>query len=93
MHLSFKDTGVDWELWLPEQGEPLPKRFRVVQKARTGEPVTDVTFVDWNLAPSITDANFVPRVPKEYEGIAILQRAGAIRHSAPADPVAPAAKK
>ena len=43
-HLAFQDTGVDWELWLPVQGEPLPKRFKVVQKRRTGQPVVDVTF-------------------------------------------------
>ena len=97
VHLSFKDLGADWELWLPEQGEPLPKRFKVVQKARAGEPVTDVTFVEWNLAPSITDASFVPKVPKEYEGIAILQRAAALRQAASAEsgagPAAPAGKK
>jgi hypothetical protein len=87
-HLAFKDVGTDWELWLPEQGEPLPKRFRVVQKRRTGEPVTDVTFIEWNLAPSITDATFVPRVPPEYEGIAVVQRAAAIKHTPAADPAA-----
>ncbi len=31
-HLAFQDVGVDWELWLPAQGDPLPKRFKVVQK-------------------------------------------------------------
>ena len=97
VHLAFKDVGADWELWLPQQGEPLPKRFRVVQKRRTGEPVTDVTFTEWNLAPSITDATFVPRVPADYEGIAMVQRAAAVKHTVPADsserPGAPAPKK
>ena len=91
VHLAFKDAGSDWELWLPEQGEPLPKRFRVVQKRRTGEPVTDVTFTEWNLAPSLSDATFVPKVPAEFEGIAVVQRAAAVKHMAAADPSAPAA--
>src|SRR4051794_7237439 len=39
VHLAFKDVGSDWELWLPEQGEPLPKRFKVVQTRRTGQPM------------------------------------------------------
>jgi hypothetical protein len=97
VHLAFKDVGTEWELWLPEQGEPLPKRFRVVQTRRTGQPVTDVTFTEWNLAPSITDATFVPKVPAEYEGIAVVQRAAAIKHMATkepsADPAVPAVKK
>ena len=32
-HLEFKDVGVDWELWLPVEGDPLPKRFKVVQES------------------------------------------------------------
>ncbi len=57
-HLAFQDVGVDFELWLPVQGEPLPKRFKVVQKKRTGQPVVDVTFNAWNFAPQISDATF-----------------------------------
>ncbi len=52
------------------QGDPLPKRLKVVQKSRTGQPVVDLTFTSWDLAPKITDATFVPKVPAEYEGIA-----------------------
>ena len=96
VHLAFKDTGVDWELWLPEQGEPLPKRFKVLQKRRTGQPVIDLTFTAWDLAPQISDATFVPKVPADYEGIAILQRAAAVKNAAsatPAEPTAPPVKK
>ena len=80
-HLAFHDTGVDWDLWLPEQGDPLPKRFKVVQKARTGQPVIDVTFTAWNLAPRVDDATFKPKVPADYEGIAVLQRAAAVKNN------------
>jgi hypothetical protein len=94
VHLAFQDVGVDWELWLPVQGDPLPKRLKVVQKRRTGKPVVDVTFTAWNLTPQVTDATFVPKVPAEYEGIAMLQRAAAVKHAAvPAEPAAPATKK
>lgn len=92
-HLAFHDTGVDWELWLPLEGEPLPKRFKVVQKGRTGQPAIDVTFTQWDLAPSLPDEAFKPQVPADYEGIAVLQRAAAIRSTATADPAASAPKK
>jgi hypothetical protein len=78
-HLAFHDVGVDWDVWLPVQGEPLPKRFKVVQKARTGQPVTDVTFTAWTLGSKALDAAFVPKLPAEYEGIAVLQRAAAVK--------------
>jgi hypothetical protein len=93
VHLAFKDVGVDWELWLPVQGEPLPKRLKVVQKARKGQPIVDLTFTAWDLAPQITDATFVPKVPAEYEGIAVVQRAAAVKKAAAAESAEPPAKK
>ena len=85
VHLAFRDVGVDWELWLPVQGEALPKRLKVLQKRRTGQPVVDLTFTAWNLAPQVTDATFVPKVPADYEGIAMLQRAAAVKPAAAPD--------
>jgi hypothetical protein len=92
VHLAFKDVGVDWELWLPEKGDPLPKRLKVVQKKRRGQPEVDLTFTAWNLAPQATTAAFVPKLPADYEGIAIVQRAAAIRNAAAARPAEPPAK-
>ena len=85
VHLSFQDTGVDWDLWLPVQGDPLPKRLKVVQKRRTGQPAVDITFTAWDVSPQIADTTFVPKLPADYEGIAILQRAAAVKN-APATP-------
>jgi hypothetical protein len=94
VHLAFKDVGVEWELWLPTQGDPVPRRLKIVQKRRTGQPMVDLVFTAWDLAPQVTDATFVPKVPGEYEGIAILQRAAAVKNAAtPAEPAAPATRK
>ena len=50
-----------------------------MQKSRKGQPSVDLTFTSWDLAPQVTDATFVPKVPAEYEGIAIVQRAAAVK--------------
>jgi hypothetical protein len=93
VHLAFKDVGVDWELWLPVQGEPLPARLKVTQKSRTGQPVVDLTFTEWQFAPQTSDATFVPKLPADYEGIAVLQRAAAVKNTVPTTkPAAPAPK-
>ena len=94
-HLAFRDTGVEWELWLPVQGEPLPKRLKTVDQKRKGQPLTDVTFTEWNLAPQTDDASFKPNVPSDYEGIAIVQRAAAVKAAvatSSSEPAAPAKK-
>jgi hypothetical protein len=94
-HLAFKDVGVEWDLWLPVQGEPLPARLKVVQKGRTGQPMVDVRFTAWTFAPQTTETTFTPNLPKDYEGIAMLQRAAAVKGAAAkpsAAPDAPAKK-
>ncbi len=83
-HLAFRDIGVNWEIWLPVEGPPLPKRLKVEQTRRKGQPVTDVTFTAWNVAPQLTDATFVASVPPDFEGIAILQKAAAVKKAASA---------
>jgi hypothetical protein len=89
-HLAFQDIGVDWDLWLPVEGDLLPRRLKVLMKTRPGKPLVDITFLTWNLKPQTADATFVPKVPADYEGIAMLQRAAAVRDAAspPSDPVA-----
>src|SRR5918993_3044881 len=93
VHLAFQDTGVDWELWLPVEGDPLPRRFKVVQKSRVGRPVIDVTFTKWDLAPRTADEIFTPKVPADYEGIAVLQRAAAVKQATGSAPAASSATR
>ena len=93
-----RTSAVDWELWLPEQGEPLPKRFKVVQTQpdRPARDGRDVHGMGSRTADRPTRRSF-PKVPADYEGIAVLQRAAAVKHMAaadpPPDPAAPATKK
>jgi hypothetical protein len=93
VHLAFQDTGVDWELWLPVEGDPLPRRFKVVQKSRGGRPVINVTFTKWDLAPQTADEAFIPKLPADYEGIAVLQRAAAVKHATTAAPAGSSATR
>lgn len=75
--LAFKNADVDWEVWIPVSGDPLPKKFHA--KYKTGkQPESTIEFTEWNLAPQITDDTFVAKVPEDYEGIPIIQRADAV---------------
>jgi hypothetical protein len=47
--------------------------------------VIDLTFTKWDLASNAGDGTFLPKVPADYEGIAVLQRAAAVKHAAPAN--------
>jgi hypothetical protein len=89
-HLHFKDTGVDWEIWIAGSGDPLPRRgvanFLNDKRLRRVETI----FENWNFSPQISDDLFKPKVPADYEGIAIVQRASVLKN-VPADDAAPTA--
>ena len=76
--LSYQHPAVDFSLWVPVSGDPLPQKMEITYKQRRGQPSTTVTFKDWNLAPQLNDEMFARKVPEGYEGIAVIQRASAV---------------
>lgn len=76
--LKFQNADVDWEVWIPVSGDPLPKKFHAKYKTEKGQPESTIEFSNWNLSPQITDGTFLANIPVEYEGIPIIQRASAV---------------
>jgi hypothetical protein len=79
-HLAFKDTGVNWEVWVPVDGDPLPQKARIEFTENPRLRKIDLNFKNWNLAPQIPGDRFDPTVPPDYEGVAIIQRARVLRN-------------
>jgi hypothetical protein len=73
-HITFADDLVEWRLWLPESGEPLPKKYRVTAKRLRGQPTSEVLFLDWNLTTPAPDSAFEPQVPDGFERIPVASR-------------------
>jgi hypothetical protein len=79
--LAFKDTGVEWEVWIPASGDdPLPRKASAAFTDNKRLRKAYLTFSDWNLAAQAADDRFAPKVPADYEGIAILQRARVLKN-------------
>jgi hypothetical protein len=76
--LAYQHPNVDWAVWIPVSGDPLPRKLKITYKARRGQPQTEILFKDWNLSPQVTDATFAVKVPDGYEGIPVIQRASAV---------------
>jgi len=74
--LEWRHPNVDWTIWIPDSGEPLPTKLWVNYKSRNRK--TTVLFKDWNLMPRVSDAMFQARIPDDYEGVAVIQRASAV---------------
>ena len=93
-HLAFKDKGVNWDVWVSATGDPVPLKFQAEFTDNKRLRKIGLTFSNWNFAPAVTDDRFVPKVPADYEGIAMLQRARVLRNipEEPAPAAAPAKK-
>jgi hypothetical protein len=90
VHLAYQHPAVDWDLWVSEQGDPLPKRFRVTDKTSTRPRTTDVVFDKWRFGVEASDATFAPEVPAGYERVQLVVGAADATGPAPS-PSAPAA--
>jgi hypothetical protein len=88
-HLAYKHPAVDWELWVPESGDPLPKRFRVTSKTSTRPRTTEVVFDKWTYGADAPDATFRPELPAGYERVQIVVGAPERDAGAPAPAPAP----
>jgi hypothetical protein len=57
-HLAFRGPEVDWQIWVQEGGEPLPRKFLITTRDVPGLPQFAVVMTDWELAPEVTDEVF-----------------------------------
>jgi hypothetical protein len=75
IHVAYQHPSVDWDLWVNEQGDPLPKKYRVTDKTLTPPRTVEVVFNKWQLGAAVTDAAFAPVVPAGYERIPLAVQA------------------
>lgn len=57
-HLAFRGEKTDWQVWVAEQGDPLIKRIVVTYKLEASPRRYAATFLSWDFAPRLSDADF-----------------------------------
>lgn len=78
-HLAFKQKDIDWQIWIEDGPNPLPRKFLITDKSAQGLQFTAV-FTKWNTSPQLEDSRFTFVAPEKAEKIDILPAA------APASP-------
>jgi hypothetical protein len=58
-HLAFRGVGVDWQIWIQEGAQPLPRKWLITTTDVAGSPEFEVTMTKWNLAPQFGEQTFV----------------------------------
>lgn len=85
-HLLFSRPGVDFQVWIAEGKQPFPHKY-VVTETATPDKLSITTFLrEWNIAPTVDDAqfNFVP--PQGTQKIEFVPPKAADRSAQPMNP-------
>jgi hypothetical protein len=56
-HFAFREADVDWEVWIDQGPQPLPRKLVIVDRSDPARP-TFVTRLRWKVNPTFSDADF-----------------------------------
>jgi hypothetical protein len=61
-HLAFTGPAADLQVWIPEAGPPLPRKYVVTDKSVPAQPEYVARLSNWNTAPKVSEGlfTFVP---------------------------------
>lgn len=88
VHIAGRGETVDFQVWVPTSGDPLPRRIVLTYKNEEGQPQYWANFSDWNLSPNPPASLFTLDIPKDANRIEFLAKIPRA-----AEPAKPAAKK
>jgi hypothetical protein len=75
-HLAARTAaGVDFQVWVAQGDQPLPRRIVITYKDQNGQPQFWADLSKWNLAPDVSDALFAFASPNGAERIQFLAEA------------------
>lgn len=72
VHLAGRTDEIDFQVWIPETGDPLPQRLTITYRDEEGQPQFWADFENWDMAPSISAKDFAFTPPKGAERIPFL---------------------
>jgi hypothetical protein len=56
-HYAFREPEVDWEVWIQDGDQPLPKKLSIVDRTDPAHP-TFTTRLSWTVNPTLNDSDF-----------------------------------
>ena len=74
-HLAFRAPHVDWQIWIQEGKEPLPRKLVITTRDQAGAPQFTVVVTKWNLKPTFTAQTFSFRAPSGAKRVEFVPQA------------------
>lgn len=57
-HLAFRGYGVDWQVWIEDGNQPLPRKYVITTIDIEGAPQAEILVTEWNLSPDFDEGQF-----------------------------------
>jgi hypothetical protein len=71
-HLAFRGTATDWQIWVQEGPQPLPRKLVITSRDVFNSPQFAVTITKWDLQPQFNDQTFAFAPPRDAKKIDFL---------------------
>jgi hypothetical protein len=94
-HLGFHQVDVDWQIWIAQGDQPLPRKYLITTLGESAQPQHSELLM-WDLAPRIDESAFTFAPPAGAQRIVFAEGprpGGEKRARTPAATTAPAVKK
>jgi hypothetical protein len=73
-HLAFRSPQVDWQIWIQQGAQPLPRKIVITTLDLPNAPQFSVTMTKWNLTPTFDAQTFTFTPPAGAKKIDMLTR-------------------
>lgn len=72
-HLAFIEKYIDWQIWIEDGNEPIPRKVVITYKTMPNSPQYIAMLSDWNFNKSFPDSLFTADVPKDAKHIDFIK--------------------
>jgi hypothetical protein len=73
-HLGFRTPEIDWQIWIQQGSQPLPRKIVITTLDLPNAPQFGVTVTQWDLAPTFNAATFEFKPAADMKQIEFVQR-------------------
>ena len=73
-HLSFRQSDIDWQIWIEDGLVPLPRKILIVYKKEPGAPRYTAKLSAWDLSPNLGPTIFEFEPPEGAEQVEFGER-------------------
>ena len=71
-HLAFSQESIDWQIWIEDGPQPVPRKLVITYKSEPGSPQHTSILSNWNFQPRLSESYFHFQPPAGADEIEIL---------------------